>query len=125
MNSSSLLSQYLVYILCLAFFRDFVDGSRPAVFRNLAKRSPAFHLWDDEYLKSLPGANETLVFVEPDLKENRSNVEGARDIPLLEFMEIYHTSPIYMVQGLPKILRYAGMMVLHFYYVRLVLDRGS
>ena len=82
------------------------------MFRNLAKRSPAFHLWDDEYLKSLPGANETLVFVEPDLKENRSNVEGARDIPLLEFMEIYHTSPIYMVQGLPKILRYVGMMVL-------------
>ena len=35
----------------LTFHREFVVGSKPAVFRGAAKNIPAFELWNDEYMK--------------------------------------------------------------------------
>lgn len=35
----------------LTFHKEFIVGSKPAVFRGAAKNIPAFDLWTDEYMK--------------------------------------------------------------------------
>ena len=75
------------------------------VFKGLAKKSPAFKLWDDEYLRNHPGADTSLVFVEKQKKENRT--AGGRNISLKKFIETYQKDDIYMVNGCPKIIQYA------------------
>eukprot|EP00111_Clytia_hemisphaerica_P020731 TCONS_00061125-protein len=85
------------------FFEDYNDNSRPVLFKGLAKKSPAFTLWDDEYLKNHPGADKSLVFVEKQKKENRTL--GGTEISLKQFIETYQKEEIYMVNGCPKIIR--------------------
>ena len=85
------------------FFEDYIDNSRPVLFKGLAKKSPAFTLWDDEYLKNHPGADKSLVFVEKQKKENRTL--GGKEITLKQFIETYQKEEIYMVNGCPKIIR--------------------
>jgi len=92
------------YSLFLEFFEEYVDKSEPVLFKGLAKKSPAYKLWDDEYLKNVPGANSSMVFVEPNKKENRTAGEG-KTISLEEFINTYQDSSIYMVNGCPTIIQ--------------------
>ena len=85
------------------FFRDFVVPSKPLVIKNGAKISPAFQLWTDEYFGSIPGAENTTVFVEQRKKENRTN--PGMEISFKKFIETYNESDIYMVNGVPDILQ--------------------
>ena len=87
----------------LDFFKDFVAQSKPLLIKNGAKISPAFQLWKDEYFLSLPGAENTTVFVEKRKKENRT-VPGT-EISFKKFIETYNKSDIYMVNGVPEILQ--------------------
>lgn len=82
------------------FFENFVDKSRPILFKGLAKRSPAFKLWDDDYLRGHPGSNKELVYIEPEKKENRT--KKGKVVTFKEFIDIYHNSSVYMVNGCPK-----------------------
>lgn len=87
----------------LEFFRDYVGPSKPVLIRNGAKISPAFELWTDDYFLSLPGAENTTVFVEQGKKENRT-LPGT-DIYFKDFVLRYNDSDIYMVNGVPDILQ--------------------
>ena len=60
-----------------------MDKSKPLLIRGGAKSSPAFKLWQDDYLKSHKEAETFKVFVEHRKKENRT--EGGDNIPLKEF----------------------------------------
>lgn len=73
------------------------------LFKGLGKKSPAYKLWDDEYLRNHPGADKSLVFVEEQKKENRT--KGGRNIALKKFIETYQKDDIYMVNGCPKIIQ--------------------
>lgn len=80
-----------------------MDKSRPALFKGLAKRSPAYKLWDDEYLANHPGSDKEMVYCEPEKKENRTK-EG-KEVTLKEFISIYHNESVYMVHGVPQIVQ--------------------
>lgn len=73
------------------------------LFKGVAKKSPAFHIWDDEYLLNLPESANSEVYVEPEKKENRS-AEG-KLIKFKHFLQIYKNESIYMVHGVPKHVR--------------------
>lgn len=97
------ISKHVMILLLIDFFKEFIDKSRPALFKGLAKRSPAFQLWNDDYLKNHQGSDSYLVYVEPEKKENRTK-EG-KEVTFKKFIEIYHNESIYMVHGVPKIIQ--------------------
>ena len=105
------------------FFKDFVDKSRPALFKGLAKQSPAFELWDNDYLENHPGSDE-IVYVEPEKKENRT--KAGEEIPFKKFIQTYQNKSIYMVNGVPKALQYVflflifvGFLIFQFFVIHL------
>ena len=104
------------------FFKEYVEKNRPVVFKGLAKRSPAYKLFTDEFLKDFPGSKEFQVTAEPHKKEIR------KAQPLFmsfhDFVSRYHNESLYMVNALPEELRFeffffkvcsAGFSVLRFY----------
>lgn len=91
----------------LDFFANYVDKSIPLLIRGGAKSSPAFKLWQDDYLKSHKEAETFKVFVENRKKEIRT--EGGNNIPLKEFIETYHDKDVYMVNGVPDHLQYVKL----------------
>ena len=88
----------------LDFFKNYVDKSVPLLIQGAAKKSPAFKLWEDDYLKSHKEAETVEVFVENRKKEKRT--EGGYHISLKKFIETYHKDDIYMVNGVPDHLQY-------------------
>ncbi|XP_065057677.1 uncharacterized protein LOC135685618 isoform X2 [Rhopilema esculentum] len=85
------------------FFTNYVDKSVPLLIRGGAISSPAFKLWEDDYLKSHKESETTQVFVENRKKENRT--KGGYNIPLKKFIERYKKDDIYMVNGVPEHLQ--------------------
>lgn len=82
-----------------AFFREYVDKNKPVLFKGLAKLSPAYEKFTDDYFKDAPGADKTIIYAEPELKENRT--KQGFDISMKEFIERYHKETLYMVNMLP------------------------
>ena len=80
-----------------------MDKSVPLLIRGGAKSSPAFKLWENDYLKSHKESETTQVFVENRKKENRT--KGGYNIPLKKFIERYQKDDIYMVNGVPEHLQ--------------------
>ena len=80
-----------------------MDKSKPLLIRGAAKSSPAFSLWKDDYLKSHKEAESFPVFVESRKKEVRD--AGGYTISLKKFIETYHKTDIYMVNGVPDHLQ--------------------
>eukprot|EP00794_Sanderia_malayensis_P000341 gene341-974_t len=85
------------------FFKNYVAKSVPLLIRGAATKSPAFKLWQDDYLKSHKEAETFQVFVENRKKEIRT--EGGHEISLKQFIETYHTTDMYMVNGVPDHLQ--------------------
>ena len=85
------------------FFHDFVVPGKPLLIKNGAKISPAFQRWTDDYFVSIPGAENSTVFVEQRKKENRTF--PGMEISFKKFIETYNDSDIYMVNGVPDILQ--------------------
>ncbi|XP_031563461.1 tRNA wybutosine-synthesizing protein 5-like [Actinia tenebrosa] len=85
------------------FFQDFVSPSKPVLFKDAAKRSPAYKLWNDEYFLSYPESREYIVTVETKKKENRS--QPANDVPFSTYLKHYRKKDVYMVNSVPNFLR--------------------
>lgn len=83
------------------FFQEYIKGSKPVVFKQMAHHIPAFKLWNDEYLKEKFG--HIKVDIEEGKKENRSL--GMWQWPFKKFLERYKEEDIYMVHSLPKQMR--------------------
>ena len=66
----------------------------------MAKLSPGFDKFSDEYFKGAPDADSTMIYAEPEKKENRTK-EGYT-ISIKEFIDRYHSETLYMVNALPK-----------------------
>jgi len=64
--------------------------NRPVVFKGLAKRSPAFELFTDEFLKSFTGADEVNVTAEPHKKEIRNSKPFMMSFTKLSY--VYYTN---------------------------------
>ena len=85
------------------FFKNYVEKNRPVVFKGLAKRSPAFQLFTDDFLKSFTGADQASVAAEPHKKEIRNAQPSMMSFKT--FIERYHNESLYMVNPLPLPLR--------------------
>ncbi|XP_066914737.1 bifunctional peptidase and (3S)-lysyl hydroxylase Jmjd7-like [Clytia hemisphaerica] len=85
------------------FFKEYVEKNRPVVFKGLAKRSPAYKLFTDEFLKDFPGSKEFQVSAEPHKKEIRKT--QPLYMSFHDFVSRYHNESLYMVNALPEELR--------------------
>ena len=91
-------------ILIPDFFRDYVEKNRPVAFKGLAKLSPAFKLFTDQFLQDFPGADNITVSAEPNKKEIRQT--QPLSMSFKNFVQRYHNESLYMVNSLPEPLRY-------------------
>lgn len=98
------------------FFGEYVFKKRPIVMRNAAKLSPAFKTWTDDYFLQVNEPNNHLVSIETKKKENRQ--QEVREMPFTEFVSIYNTSGIYMVNPVPTFIRFVC-----FYIFKLIMTR--
>lgn len=98
------------------FFGEYVFKKRPIVMRNAAKLSPAFKTWTDDYFLQVNEPNNHLVSIETKKKENRQ--QEVREMPFTEFVSIYNTSGIYMVNPVPTFIRFVA-----FYIFKLIMTR--
>ena len=78
----------------------------PVVFKGLAKRSPAYKLFTDDFLKSSEGVDKFMVSSETRKKEDRK--QKGLHISFKEFIERYHNESLYLVNSLPNSLRYVS-----------------
>lgn len=85
------------------FFGEYVFKKRPLVMRNAAKLSPAFKTWTDDYFLQANEPKNHVVSIETEKKENRQ--QEVREMPFTEFVSIYNTSGIYMVNPVPTFIR--------------------
>ena len=92
------------------FFVDYVLGSLPVVFRSGARLSPAYKLWTDKHLSLRPEAQTYKVDVEVRKKEDRT--QPTLRMTFAEFLKIYEEKDEYLVESLPKFLRFVEF-VLH------------
>ncbi|XP_071800632.1 tRNA wybutosine-synthesizing protein 5-like [Asterias amurensis] len=86
----------------IEFFKNYVYPSVPVVFKHGAKRSAAFEKWNDEYLKSLPKAQEQIT-VEIRKVENRTMPPTS--MTFAEFLDRYEVYDEYLVTGVPEFLK--------------------
>lgn len=82
------------------FFKEYVDKCKPALLKGVYKNSKGTHKWNEEYLGDHELSEKSVVFVEPNVKENRS----AKPFEMLfkEFIETYHKEPIIMFSAVPN-----------------------
>lgn len=70
--------------------------------KNVAKISPAFTKWTDDYFISLEEPIDHAVSVETMKKENRS--QAVKQMPFVEFVKQYNSTGIYMVNPVPPFI---------------------
>jgi hypothetical protein len=86
------------------FFEKYVKPKRALLLKGASKSSPANKLWSDEYLKTAAqGHEEYKIVVETVKKESRD--QEILNLSLKEFLEVYRTKEIYMVNEVPPYLR--------------------
>ena len=84
------------------FLNDYVLQNRPVLMRKALVDSPAIEKWSDAYLTERAKANsEATVGVEYGKKETRLN---GTSMPFTEFLSVYNSSDVYMVNGVPPYL---------------------
>ena len=86
------------------FFKNYVWNSKPLKMSGVLFNSAPYNKWTDEYFLSLDLNDQEDVTVETKKKENRKQPAMAMDFR--EFVRIYNTTDNYMVQDVPKFLRY-------------------
>lgn len=86
------------------FNEKYIIPYKPVKMKNVAKISPAFTKWTDDYFISLREPKDHTVSVETMKKENRS--QDVRQMSFIEFVKQYNTSGIYMVNPVPPFIGY-------------------
>ena len=69
----------------------------------MALESPAYKLFNDDFLESFPNADKAIIYAEPEKKENRT--KKGFDMSFKEFVKRYKNESLYMVNALPMELR--------------------
>ena len=86
------------------FFENYVTASVPVLFKSVAKLSPAFVKWTDDYFLSSPEAETFMIDIEYGKKENRTKGD-LRRASFKEFVETYKKRDVYMVNGVPSFIQ--------------------
>lgn len=94
-----------------AFFKTYVIASKPVLIQNAAKLSSAFTKWTDEYFLSLPESTDYKIEAEQRKKEKRT--VPPEEISFSEFVKTYREQDIYMVNSVPKFIRWDNLLLLH------------
>lgn len=93
------------------FWKNYVSIRKPVVFRGIAKRSPSFSKWTDEYLKENYGDMEVRLEAR---KEKQGYIpvgdKGVGRDTVKNFVNTYHTANKYIVSELPSSM-YKDFMV--------------
>ena len=86
------------------FFKNYVKASKPVKMKGVAKMSPAFDKWTDDYFLAQDEPSDNKITVETKKKESRQ--QRVDSMSFKEFVKIYNTTEHYMVDAVPKFLRY-------------------
>lgn len=84
------------------FNENYIISYKPVKMKNVAKISPAFTKWTDDYFISLKEPSDHVVSVETRKKEDRT--QAVKEMPFVEFVKSYNTSGIYMVNPVPPFI---------------------
>ncbi|CAG2214027.1 tRNA wybutosine-synthesizing protein 5-like isoform X1 [Mytilus edulis] len=84
------------------FNENYIIPYKPVKMKNVAKISPAFTKWTDDYFISLKEPSDHVVSVETRKKEDRT--QAVKEMPFVEFVKSYNTSGIYMVNPVPPFI---------------------
>ena len=85
------------------FYTDYALPAKPVLFKNAAKKYPAFLDWDDDYFLGFPESEEEMVVVEREKKENRTR--HAERMSFADFVRIHRSEETYLVNSLPPFLK--------------------
>jgi hypothetical protein len=86
------------------FFDNYVKTKAALVIRNACRSFPAFTLWSDEYLRtSSLNHDDVKLVVETSKKESRN--QKVLELGLNEFLNIYKTQDLYLVNQVPDYLK--------------------
>ena len=87
------------------FFKKYVKSNpkKAVIFKGGAKLSPAFDLWNDEYLKNHPESEKMEFDVEVGKKETRQGKMEKRSVK--NFIETFRKDDIYAVTDVPQQLK--------------------
>jgi lysine-specific demethylase 8 len=89
------------------FFENYVQASKPVIMKGVAKMSPAFDKWTDDYFLAQDEPSGNTVSVETRKKESRQ--QRMDSMSFKDFVKIYNNTEHYMVDAVPKFLRYDGL----------------
>ena len=87
----------------IEFFTEYIDKNQPVLFKKVVLESPAYKLFNDDFLESFPNADKAIIYAEPEKKENRT--KKGFDMSFKEFVKRYKKESLYMVNALPMELR--------------------
>ncbi|XP_060584355.1 tRNA wybutosine-synthesizing protein 5-like [Ruditapes philippinarum] len=85
------------------FFENYVQASKPVIMKGVAKMSPAFDKWTDDYFLAQDEPSGNTVSVETRKKESRQ--QRMDSMSFKDFVKIYNNTEHYMVDAVPKFLR--------------------
>lgn len=86
------------------FFTNYVKPKKAVLMQNSVNKFPAFDKWNDQYLTIMSnGHRDYQVLLETKKKESRD--QKTISLPLHDFLFIYNTSQLYMVNQVPPYLK--------------------
>ncbi|XP_045197467.1 tRNA wybutosine-synthesizing protein 5-like isoform X3 [Mercenaria mercenaria] len=85
------------------FFENYVKTAKPVKMKGVAKMSPAFEKWTDDYFLAQDEPSDHVVSVETKKKESRQ--QKVESMPFKTFVKMYNNTEHYMVDAVPKFLR--------------------
>ncbi|XP_076305315.1 bifunctional peptidase and arginyl-hydroxylase JMJD5-like isoform X2 [Tachypleus tridentatus] len=93
------------------FWKEFVQASKPVIFRGVAKKLPAFSLWTDDFLRLHYGH----IHMSVEVKKKEDRTAATLLMLFSDFLRQYEEKPYYLVEslhfsflkeiGIPKILQ--------------------
>lgn len=86
------------------FFEDYVRPLKPVKMKGVAKMSAAFGKWTDDYFLAQDEPDDHVVSVETIKKESRQ--QRMESMHFKDFVKIYNQTEYYMVNEVPKFLRF-------------------
>lgn len=85
------------------FFENYVKPLQPVKMKGVAKMSPAFERWNDDYFLAQEEPEGSVISVETVKKESRQ--QRVDNMSFKEFVRIYNHTEHYMVDAVPQFLR--------------------
>ncbi|XP_035662494.1 bifunctional peptidase and arginyl-hydroxylase JMJD5-like [Branchiostoma floridae] len=79
------------------FYRRYVAPGRPVILSGAARLFPAYRRWNDWYLMARYGNREMQVDAKKEVQDSHNE-----DMKLLDFLQRYKHSDLYMVDRIPK-----------------------